>query len=172
VRTSLAVLALLTSALWCVRGQDQEKKLLDRLLKPDMTLQNDAQNKKFVGDHSASLAQSANVGTFYVHQKAHSKDFAGTRNLPTNQFDPKTSDNGRRAYQIPVYQGVRNSKSAYAGQTAPAVRALSQSQKKIDSRAYAGNRPFLDEGKSQKSLNRRNEPMTIEQVRELLNKNK
>jgi hypothetical protein len=29
-----------------------------------------------------------------------------------------------------------------------------------------------DEGKSQKSLNRQNEPLTIEQVRELLNKNK
>jgi hypothetical protein len=47
-----------------------------------------------------------------------------------------------------------------------------QSGKKVASGAYAGNRPFLDEGKSQKSLSRKNEPLTIEQVRELLNKNK
>jgi len=39
-------------------------------------------------------------------------------------------------------------------------------------REYAGNRPFLDKGKSQKSLSAQNKPLTIEQVRELLNKNK
>ena len=35
-----------------------------------------------------------------------------------------------------------------------------------------GERPFLDKGKSAKSLQRENPAMTIEQVRELLNKNK
>lgn len=32
--------------------------------------------------------------------------------------------------------------------------------------------PFLDRGKSQKALSARDKPLTIEQVRELLNKNK
>ena len=58
----------------CVHAQDQEKKLLDRLLKPDMALQNDAQNKKFVGDGSASINKRAHVGRFYVHQKPSSKN--------------------------------------------------------------------------------------------------
>ena len=31
-----------------VRAQDQEKKLVDRLLKSNMALQNDAQNKRFI----------------------------------------------------------------------------------------------------------------------------
>jgi len=39
-------------------------------------------------------------------------------------------------------------------------------------RDYAGIRPFLDQGKSQKSLSAQNKQLTIEQVRELLNKNK
>jgi hypothetical protein len=39
-------------------------------------------------------------------------------------------------------------------------------------REYAGTRPFLDKGKSQKSLQAQNKPLTIEQVRELLNKSK
>jgi hypothetical protein len=39
-------------------------------------------------------------------------------------------------------------------------------------REYAGNRPFLDRGKSQKSLDAHDKPLTIEQVRELLNKSK
>jgi hypothetical protein len=42
----------------------------------------------------------------------------------------------------------------------------------VDARIFAGNRPFLDQGKSQKALSRQNPPLTIEQVRELLNKNK
>ena len=37
---------------------------------------------------------------------------------------------------------------------------------------FAGNRPFLGRGKSQKALSARDTPLTIEQVRELLNKNK
>ena len=167
-----AVWFLLTAALCCVHAQDQEKKLLDRLLKPDMTLQNDAQNKKFVGDGSASINKRAHVGSFYVHQKPSSKSFSGTRDFSTTQFYSQTYRGGRPAHEVSSQQTLTNSKAPYANQTARGVRDASQSGKKVASRAYAGNRPFLDEGKSQKSLNRQNEPLTIEQVRELLNKNK
>ena len=67
---------------------------------------------------------------------------------------------------------MKNARFAYANQTASGVRDAPQAGKKIASRAYAGTRPFLDEGKSQKSLNQQNAPLTIDQVRELLNKNK
>ena len=40
------------------------------------------------------------------------------------------------------------------------------------SHSFAGNRPFLGQGKSQKALSAQDRPLTIEQVRELLNKNK
>ena len=172
MRTSFAVWTFLTAALCCVHAQDQEKKLVDRLLKPDMTLQNDAQNKKFTGDGSASINKRANVGTFYVHQKSRSKNFSGTRDFSTTQFYSHTYRGGRTAYEVSSQQTLANSKATYANQTARGVRDAPQSGKKVASRAYAGNRPFLDEGKSQKSLNRQNESLTIEQVRELLNKNK
>ena len=172
MRTSVAVWTLLTAALCCVHAQDQEKKLVDRLLKPDMTLQNDAQNKKFIGDGSASINKHANVGTFYVHQKPRSKSFYGTRDFSTTQFYSQTYRGGRTAYEVSSQQTVANSKAANANQTARGVRNAPQSGKKVASRAYTGNRPFLGEGKSQKSLNRQNERLTIEQVRELLNKNK
>ena len=42
----LSILAGLSAA----RGQEQEKKLVDRLLKPDMALQSSEQNKKFVAE--------------------------------------------------------------------------------------------------------------------------
>ena len=136
-----------------------------------MTLQNDAQNKKFVGDGSVSVNKRANVGTFFIHQKPRSKSFSGTRDVSTTQFYSQTYHGGRTAY-VSSQQTFANSKATFANQTAAGVRDAPQSGKKVASRAYAGNRPFLDEGKSQKSLNRKNESLTIEQVRELLNKNK
>ncbi len=172
VRTSFAVWCLITAALCCVHAQDQEKKLLDRLLKPDMALQNDAQNKKFSGDGSASINKRANVGTFFIHQKPSSKNYSGTRDFSTTQFYSQTYRGGRTAHEASSQQTLANSKAAYGSQTARGVRDAPQSGKKVASRAYAGNRPFLNEGTNQKSLNRKTEPLTIEQVRELLNKNK
>ena len=172
MRTSFAVWFLLTAALCSASAQDQEKKLLDRLLKPDMALQNDAQNKKFSGDGAASINKRANVGTFFFHQKSNSKNYSGTRDFSTSQFYSQTYRGGRHAYEVSSPPTLANSKASYANQTARGVRAAPQSGKKVASRAYAGNRPFLNEGTNQKSLNRKTEPLTIEQVRELLNKNK
>jgi len=137
-----------------------------------MTLQNDGQNKKFTGDGSASINKRATVGSFYVHQKTHSKNFSGTRDFATSQFYSQTYRTGRSAYEVSSQQRTASSRFAYANQTARGIRNTPQSGKKVASRAYAGTRPFLDEGKSQKSLNQQNAPLTIDQVRELLNKNK
>jgi hypothetical protein len=172
VRKSPGVGILLLAVLCSASAQDQEKKLVDRLLKPDMALQNDAQNKKFVGDGSVSINKRANVGTFFVHRRQRSKDFSGTRDFSTTQFYSKTYHGGRTAHEASSQQTLANSKAPYANQTARGIRDAPQSEKKVASRAYAGNRPFLNQGTNQKSLNRHNEPLTIEQVRELLNKNK
>ena len=146
--------------------------MVDRLLKPDMTLQNDAQNKKFGGDGSASINKRASVGTFFIHKKPASKNYSGAKDFSTTQFYSQTYRGGRNAYDVSSHQTFANSKAIYGSQTAHGVRDAPQSGKKVASRAYAGNRPFLDEGTNQKSLSRKNEPLTIEQVRELLNKNK
>ena len=145
---------------------------MDRLLKPDMALQNDAQNKKFTGDASASINKRASVGSFYVHQQTRTKDFSGTRDFATSRFYSQNYHAGRSAYEVSSRQTMTNSQFVHANQTASGVRNAPQSGKKVTSRAYPGNRPFLDEGKSQKSLNQKNAPLTIDQVRELLNKNK
>ncbi len=171
MRKSVAIWLLVLAALCCVRGQDQEHKLVDRLLKPDMTLQNDAQHKKFVSD-GASMNKRATVGTFYVQKKSNQKSFSGTGQFSTQEFNSQSFHSKHGAFNVPSQQATGNSRSAYANQSARGVRDASQSGKKAPVRAYAENRPFLDEGKSQKSLNKHNEPLTIEQVRELLNKNK
>jgi hypothetical protein len=167
----LAVCLSLLAALLCARAQDQESKLVDRLLKPDMTLQNSEQNKKFVADRT-SVSKQATVGTFYVQKKSDSKSFSGTRDFSTRRFDSQSYPGQRSASGISAQQPIGNSHPVYATQTARGPRDVAQSDKKVASRSYADNRPFLDQGKSQKSLTRKNRPLTIDEVRELLNKNK
>jgi hypothetical protein len=172
VGRSFLIAILLAIFICCARGQEQERKLIDRLLKPDMALQNDAQNKKFAGDGSASINKRASVGSFYVHQQTRFKNLSKTRDFATSRFYSKTYHAGRRTYDTSSQQTMPNSQFAHGNQKASGVRNAPQSGKKVASRAYPGNRPFLDEGKSQKSLNQQNAPLTIDQVRELLNKNK
>jgi hypothetical protein len=172
VRKWVAIWLLVLAALSRVRGQDQERKLMDRLLKPDMTLQSEAQNKKFIGDRTSSMNKHANVGTFYVQKKSNSKTFSATGDFSTRQFASQPFHSKHSKFETSSPQGVANSRPAYANQSASGVRDAAQPEKKVPGRSYAGTRPFLDEGKSQKSLNRQDAPLTIEQVRELLNKNK
>jgi len=171
VGKSLTVFVSVLTALSCLRAQEQERKLVDRLLRPDTSLQNSEQKKKFIAD-GTSINKKASVGTFYVEKKSNSKTFSGTREFSAQQFHSRPFHGNRSAFENSSQQAVRNSRLAYPTQTARGPRDAAQSDKKVASRAYAENRPFLDRGKSQKSLNRQNAPLTIEQVRELLNKNK
>ncbi len=144
---------------------------MDRLLRPDMDLKNEAQNKKFIAD-GTSINKRATVGAFYVQEKSNSKRFWGIPGFLTRQFNSQSFHSGRSTFKTSSQQAMGTSRSAYANQTAHGVRDAPQSGNKVAVGAYAGNRPFLDEGKSQKSFNRQNAPLTIDQVRELLNKNK
>ncbi len=171
VRRSLAVCVLLLAALSRLHGQEQERKLVDRLLRPDMDLKNEAQHKKFIAD-GTSINKRATVGTFYVQKKSNQKSFSAIGQFLTNPFNSHSFHSKRTVFEVSSQQAIGNSQSAYANQTARGTHDASQSDKKVALRTYAENRPFLDEGKSQKSLNRQNAPLTIDQVRELLNKNK
>jgi len=170
VARSVVPFLLLLIAFSFARAQDQESKLVERLLKPDMTLQNTAQNKKFIAD-GASINKKATVGTFYFQEKSNSRSFSNTREFSARQFNSEAFQGTRAASGISSQQPIGNSQLSYS--TRPArVRDAHDADKAATSRPFAGNHPFLGQGKSQKALNRKNAPLTIEQVRELLNKNK
>jgi hypothetical protein len=171
VTKSLAISVSFLTALSCLRAQDQERKLVDRLLRPDMTLQSSEQKKKFIAD-GTSINRKASVGTFYVQKKSKSKTFSGAREFSTQQVNSRPFPGTRGAPENSSQQPLGKSRLTYPTQSAAGPRDASQSDRKVASRAYTGNRPFLDHGKSQKSLNQQNAPLTIDQVRELLNKNK
>lgn len=152
-------------------AQEQEQKLVDRLLRPDATLENSAQKRKFVAD-GASIDKKAHVGTFYFDQNAKPKNFSNTRDYSAREFDSNSFYAGRDRSTF----ATRSTSSSRTIATATSSQAAktSDANKKARTREFAGQRPFLARGKSENSVEfqRKNKPMTIDDVRELLNKNK
>ncbi len=155
---------------WAAWAQNQERSLVDRLLKPDTTLKNSAQSKKFIAD-GAPITRRAAVSTFYIQQKAKPRSFVGAREFSSAGFNSRSFPNGNQISPS-AQQQAHDSSESYSTSSVTELRNAPDSQKKQASRTFAGQRPFLERGKSQKSLDRQNPPLTIEQVRELLNKNK
>jgi len=152
------------------RAQDQERKLVDRLLRPDTTLQNRAENKNFAAG-SAFVENRRTVGTFYLQPGSNQKRFLETRDFLSQEFTTRPFYGVNRTSSVSGQQIV-NLPATYPTSSGPELRNARESQTAIVARSFPDQRPFLDQGKSQKSLNRQNPPLTIEQVRELLNKNK
>jgi hypothetical protein len=153
-----------------IQAQDQESKLVDRLLRPDTTLQNSAQNKRFV---AATVAQDrqAHVGKFYWQEKTNAKTFSGTREFSSRQFRSQSFRSTKDPASL-IPKTVHKSNLAFGTTTASGLRSVAGGDKKAGASDFAGSRPFLGKGKSQKALSQQNRPMTIDEVRELLNKNK
>ena len=168
---AFAVLICLTVCLPLARAQEQEHKLVDRLLNPNMELQNKAYDKKFIADHGGAMDKRASVGSFYVQKKEKAKNFAGTREASSREFRSTNFRGSKPASTTSQRQIVNANRDVPTG-GARDVRGAHDANKIVDSRGYSGNRQFLERGKSQKSLDRKNPPMTIDQVRELLNKSK
>ncbi len=165
---SLAVALLLFSAcgLW---AQEQEGKLMDRLLRPNAALGNDSQNKKFTAD-KVSIDQHAAVSTFYLQKRHEANAYSNTREFNTGKFSSRSYDTTTKSSLL-----AARSTSPMRSYDTPSARAsveLRDSHRTVSTSGFAGNRPFLGEGKSQKSLDRKKKPMTIDDIRELLNKSK
>ena len=153
-----------------VSAQEQERKLVDRLLRPDTTLQDSAQNKKFVADRTL-VDKRAHVSTFYLQKKAGDKNFSATHDFSTQPFNGQSSNAAQgKTANISSRTAVPNSR--YTTSSAKRLDQVHDANKRTNTNDFSGKRPFLGQGKSQKSLRRENPPLTIEQVRELLNKNK
>jgi hypothetical protein len=151
-------------------AQEQERKLIDRLLKPDLTLQNRAQNKEFA-TKSTSGDRELKTRRFFWQHKTNPKTFSDTRSFSVRSFQTGSFQNQREMAASLPSKTVDKSDFAFETRTVE-VRPAADSEKKISGNDFAGNRAFVAQGKSQKALSARKPPLTIDQVRELLNKNR
>jgi hypothetical protein len=173
VRTLVAI-GIICFGISTAFAQKQERHLIDRLLKPDLELANPAQNKKFSDkQHSVSFEKPARTASFYSAQKPVAKSFPNERSLTPRQFAARHFRAGDSAAYISSRSHPPKSDTMIAAPVAAAgTRVAPESKASAQVREYADNRPFLGEGKSQKALHAQDKPLSIEQVRELLNKSK
>lgn len=169
VRAIFAAVIILATAT-VSQAQEQEKKLIDRLLKPNMSLQSDVQGKTFVPRGTISTRKAA-TKSFYVANRSPEKGYTNVRKVAGKVFYTQES-------QLPQRRANTTSRTTFAKLDTPyatsaySTRAAFGVEKKVETSEYAGTRPFLVRGKSPKALSSQNHPMTIDEVRELLNKNK
>jgi hypothetical protein len=170
----LVTIGILFVGATTVLAQEQERKLIDRVLKPNTTLVNPAQNKHFVNTRSVSATKPVPLRSFYYPQKTATKSFYEEKApLSPRQFAARHFRAGDSIANVSPRSQLKNSDTMIA---TPANIAGTQfapeSNQTAPVRDYAGTRLFAGQGKSQKSLSAQNRPLTIEQVRELLNKGK
>jgi hypothetical protein len=161
----------LISVVATTSAQEQEGKLVDRLLRPNMALANSAQNKRFVAT-GLNVDKRAQSKSFYAPEKPLAKSFTGERTFSPQQFAVRHFRTGDSVANIAARSQLTKTDTVYATPPAQGQRAAAEMGKSVPAVSFAGNRPFLDRGKSQKALSAHDTPLTIEQVRELLNKNK
>jgi hypothetical protein len=170
VRMIVASMVLL-AGVSAVSAQEQERKLVDRILRPNMSLVNSAQNKQF-GVSEISVAKRARPKSYYTPDRSLGKSFAAGRAFPSRQFAARHFGAGDTAANISPRSHVTKTDPVRVAAAASGSRIAPENGTSLPAAPFAGNRPFLGRGKSQEALSARDTPLTIEQVRELLNKNK
>jgi hypothetical protein len=154
------------------RSQEQEGKLMTRLLKPDMALQNGAQTKQFVVTGSA-VTKTAPTKTFHFMSHIFARNFGGTRTVKPQEFHTSTSRFQRAEANLHTRNALSVTREPYPTPNYTGVASAPDSTKAVSTVAYPEDqRAFLPHGKSQKNLSAQDHPLTLEEVRELLNKNK
>ena len=170
MRKIVATLILVT-AVSSSFAQEQEKKLVDRLLKPDMSMTNPDQNKQFV-TRTGSFSNTFALPTFRTSEATLVKSFDHTPALSSNEFAIHHFRTGESKANLSTRSQVANPDTVQIARPVVTTRAATENERNVATAPFSESRPFCGQGKSQKALHAYDRPLTIEEVRELLNKNK
>ena len=168
MRFKLLVLSAIAAIAASASAQEQEPKLIDRLLRPNMKLRSDEQNKKFSG-RSLSESKQVSVRDFYFRDHALAKNFTGSRDVATHSANTSSFRPARSTAFIE--SGHKLADSTFQTNRSRASSLAYNTKKDSEQRGFRTAK-FEARGKSQKALSAQSHPMTIDEVRDLLNKNK
>lgn len=153
-------------------AQDQERKLIDRLLRPDMTLINPAQGKHFSGGGGGTMANKKfEPKSFHSGFGLATMNFIGTRDLAANQLSAKTLSHVERAGESD-HRTYYTSLEIAPRKASSFIRSTSDETKRVATWSYSGSYAFRGKGTRQEILHQQDRPLTIDEVRQLLNKNR
>jgi len=156
-------------------AQQQEKKLLDRIQRPDMQLGNPLQSKSYQGASGLKIqGYPVSDKTYASTQSRPLKGFQGSRSflgIKNPWFGQLTYD--AKSASFSHQSGAELSKS-YSVKPAAVVPYADSSHSANSSKPEVPLQPFLIQGEAQGAMqqisDRVKKEMTIDDVRELLNK--
>jgi hypothetical protein len=167
----LALVLLLTLCVGIVRAQEQESKLVARLLHPDTSLGNWMQNMSYnASGGGLDTTKSATVKQFDFIQKFSPKSF-DTKAFDTKDYWAGDFKFSTKAADVKTYADTGKS----YGTKAAIVKDATESDKSYETKDYA-TREAVEKGKT--SQNHLNETflgkpqMNMDEVRDLLNKSR
>lgn len=177
MRTGPFIILWLLACACCI-AQQADKKLLDRVTaKPDMSLVNSMDGKKFNGAGFSISKKAAGPSEFLYDQKLSAEKYRSVRSF----LGLKNPWFGKKVYDSSQASLWSKSLVVNAGKKVPVesaqTRRFYQSGKKAAEREDpVKTSAYLGRGSAQGSLDQISEKidknMTIEQVREILNKNR
>ncbi len=135
-----------------------------------MDLQNSAQGKAFAMDSYATIQPGA-ARKFVIEPSRKEKSFVDTHTIAVQEYHSRSFQSDSPNSVVPQ-NSVANVPGQLATPAAPGVRQTRDARSKVATQDFADQHEFREQGKNQKSLDRQNPPLTIDQVRQLLNKNK
>jgi hypothetical protein len=166
------LLLCLTSFSLPVGAQEQERKLADRLLRPDMTLVNSAQDKKFAGADVTPVEKKFVAKSFSTVDDRTAKSFSSEKNFSVKRFETEKFTRAEQTPNTKAKAKMAFANAEFVTRKSTLVQTASDESKVAKTRDYTDSRPFIAKGTRQKILNQEDKPLTIDEIRELLNKSK
>ncbi|MFZ4775616.1 MAG: hypothetical protein ACOYM3_09650 [Terrimicrobiaceae bacterium] len=170
------ILFLLIAFAAAGRAQTQERKLVDRVMKPDMSLGNPLQNKSYsggtsLGEKTATTADSSYWGVKDARIKEYplTRSFMGIKNpwFGNKVMDTKSADLWSK-------YAIKNADREVSVKKAEAVGYYDATKSAYFGSPVVPTRVFIPRADSQGAVSqiteKINNKMTIDEVRELLNK--
>ena len=146
--------------------------MVDRLLEPDMTLANSAQDKKFVAVGGTSADKKFEANSFSGSHEATTKSFGESKSFLSKIFGTNKYARAEASANAKTNAEMAYANSQVTTHESSLVRQSSDSEKHSKVKDYPDQRPFLGKGTRQEILSQQDKPLTIDEVRELLNKYK
>ena len=146
--------------------------MMDRMMRPNMELSNPAQHKSFTAVEGVSVDRKFQAKEFVSGRETTTQSFAGAKSFLSITFGT-----GQYARAEAAANYRRNAEMAFAStefetKKSSLIHESAYAKKRVKTRDYSDNRPFLAKGSRQKQLSQQDKPLSIDQVRELLNKSR
>lgn len=179
MRSAPLLILLMLGGGVCAHAQEQERKLIDRILKPDTELENKSFDSTFYGGEKFEQGtESAVVKSYNYENRVNAKGFQ-TRDFAASpywagdfKFDTRKANDGRRAREESGQYSTRDF----------AVQAARDAGKDAETRTYGeAGKDFrgkeadrmtrvIEPGKEPAGWKGDLKPMTLDDIRDLLNK--